>query len=62
MRIKSAPPGNGGDAGRTAADNSWFIEAVLWIGRTGSPWRDVPEEFGIPENGVNMSMAKSRRE
>jgi transposase len=22
------------------------VEAVLWIARTGCPWRDLPEEFG----------------
>jgi transposase len=24
-----------------------FFEAVLYIGRTGIPWRDLPSEFGI---------------
>ena len=23
-----------------------FVEAVLWIARTGCPWRDLPSEFG----------------
>jgi transposase len=23
-----------------------FVEVVLWIVRTGSPWRDLPEAFG----------------
>ena len=27
-------------------DNRWFLEAVLWIGRTGGPWRDLPVQFG----------------
>jgi transposase len=39
-------PGKAGDRGVTAANNRLFIEAVLWIARTGAPWRDLPTEFG----------------
>ena len=34
------------DPGRTGGDNRRFLEAVLWIARTGSPWRDLPTMFG----------------
>jgi transposase len=27
-------------------DDREFLEAVLWIARTGSPWRDLPSELG----------------
>lgn len=27
-------------------DNRMFVEGVLWIVRTGSPWRDLSEVFG----------------
>jgi transposase len=38
--------GKPGDPGRSGGNNRLFLEAVLWIARTGSPWRDLPEQFG----------------
>ena len=32
--------------GSSGRDNRGFVEAVLWLVRTGVPWRDLPEEFG----------------
>jgi transposase len=34
------------DPGGTGANNRMFVEGVLWIVRTGSPWRDLPSIFG----------------
>ena len=45
-RIKELLPGREGDPGITAKDNRLFINAVLWIAKTGVPWRDLPEHFG----------------
>jgi len=45
-RIKPLLTGKPGDPGRNADDNRAFINAVLWIARTGAPWEDLPERYG----------------
>ena len=32
--------------GRPPADHRRVLDAVLWVARTGAPWRDLPAEFG----------------
>jgi transposase len=51
QRVAPLLPGKPGDPGRSGDDNRSFLEAVLWIARTGSPWRDLHPEFG-PWNSI----------
>ncbi|WP_323732404.1 IS5 family transposase [Candidatus Bandiella euplotis] len=44
--IKDHLPGREGTWGGLAHNNRRFINAVFWILRTGSPWRDLPSEYG----------------
>ena len=45
-RVAPLLPGKPGDPGRSGADNRLFVEAILWVARTGSPWRDLHAAFG----------------
>jgi len=35
----------GADTGRPLTDGRTAFNGILWILRTGSPWRDLPKEF-----------------
>lgn len=39
-------PQRAGRRGRPWADHRLILEGICWRYRTGSPWRDLPEEFG----------------
>src|SRR4051812_19210181 len=45
-RIKHLLPGQPGQHGGVAKDNRRFIDAVLWIARTGAGWADLPVRLG----------------
>lgn len=49
-KIKPLLSGTKGKAGRNADDNRRFINGVMWILRTGAPWRDLPESYGDWKN------------
>lgn len=45
-RIRGLVPGKDGDPGRSGKDNRLFVDAVLYVLKSGVPWRDLPERFG----------------
>ena len=47
LRIEQLLPGRVGDPGGHGEDNRLFVNAVIWIARSGAPWRDLPERFGL---------------
>ena len=45
-RIQDLLPGRPGQTGWVGRDNRRFVDAVLYVAKTGIPWRDLPERFG----------------
>ena len=69
-KVKDLLPGKASDPGRTAADNRLFLDAVLYVLKTGIPWADLPERYGKPNtvwkrfdrwcaNGIWEKLAKA---
>ena len=49
-KLEGHLPGKRGVWGGIAKDNRTFINAVMWIFRTGAPWRDLPPDYGDWKN------------
>ena len=45
------PPEKSGKRGRPCKDNRTMVNGMVWVLRSGSPWRDLPKEYGS-WNGV----------
>lgn len=45
-RVRPRLPGQPGRHGGVAEDNRRFLDAVLWVARTGAAWPDLPERLG----------------
>jgi len=45
-QIAELVPGKKTDSGRTAANNRLFVDAVIYVAKTGTPWRDLPVGYG----------------
>lgn len=40
------PPERKGGQGRPCKDNRTMLNGIIWIARSGAPWRDLPERYG----------------
>ena len=40
------PPEKTGRRGRPQKDNRTMLNAMVWVARSGAPWRDLPERYG----------------
>ena len=45
-KIPSEHPKSGKRGRPSKYDNRSIMNGILWIGRTGAPWRELPERYG----------------
>ena len=45
-RLSPLLPTRDGKQGRPYADHRRILNGMLWVLRTGAPWRDMPERYG----------------
>lgn len=50
--LKPHLPRRPGAWGRVAQDSRRFVNAVIWILRTGATWRDLPPDYGNCKNNL----------
>jgi len=45
-RLRTVLPPQKSKTGRPAKDHRLVVNGMLWILRTGAPWRDLPQDYG----------------
>jgi transposase len=45
-RLAPLLPSSEGKRGGQYKDHRWVLNGILWVLRTGAPWRDLPERYG----------------
>ena len=45
-RIKGLLPAQKPQTGRPAIDHRQIVNGIIWILKSGAPWRDLPERYG----------------
>jgi transposase len=45
-RVKDTLPPENTCEGRPSKPNRTMLNGMIWIGKTGAPWRDLPERYG----------------
>ncbi len=45
-RLEPLPPPQRPRTGRPNHDHRRIVSGILWVLRTGAPWRDLPERYG----------------
>jgi len=45
-RLQPLLPPQQRERGRPSLDHRTIINGILWISKTGAPWRDMPERYG----------------
>jgi transposase len=48
-RLRPLLPPQKPKTGRPNKDHRTVLSGIIWILRTGAPWRDLPERFGSPK-------------
>ena len=52
-QIKDEIPPKKSTCGRARRDPRELVNAIIWAGRTGAPWCELPEEYGPRHTAYN---------